>query len=64
VKAYVGKSLTSLISDLGLPSSSDYEPIDENDPDKGDIGTLYFDGFTVTTQRNADSETITSVNED
>ncbi len=62
VEDYVGKSLSSLIADLGYPSRSDYEPIDEDDPDAGDIGTLFFDGFTVTTERTADGETVTSVN--
>lgn len=62
-KAYIGKSLSSLFEDLGYSSSSDYEPIDEDDPDAGDIGTHYFDGFTVTTKRTSEGEIITAVNE-
>ena len=61
-KSYIGESVSSLFNDLGYASSSDYEPIDEDDPDAGDIGTLYFDGFTVTTKRTADGEIITAVN--
>lgn len=61
---YVGRSLSDLIADLGYPSSSDYEYIDEEDPDQGEIGTLVFDGFTVTTRRDGSGETITSVNAD
>ena len=64
VEEYVGKSLSELIADLGVPSSSDYELIDETDPDAGEIGTLYFNGFTVTTKRTADGEIITEVNEE
>ena len=63
VKTYVGTSLSELIADLGVPSSSDYEPIDPEDPDAGETGTLYFNGFTVTTKKTADGETILSVNE-
>lgn len=64
VKKYIGKSLSTLISELGYPVSSDYEPIDENDPSAGDIGTLTFaGGFTVTTKRNSEGETVTAVNE-
>lgn len=63
VKNYVGKSLSELIADLGVPSSSDYEPIDEENPDAGETGTLYFNGFTVTTKKTAEGETILSVNE-
>lgn len=59
--AYVGQSLSSLIADLGVPSRSDYEDVDENDPDAGRIGTLYFDGFTVTTLRDENGEVITAV---
>ena len=63
-RKYIGKSLSSLISELGYPVSSDYEPIDEDDPSAGDIGTLTFaGGFTVTTKRNSEGETITAVNE-
>ena len=64
VREYVGKPVTDLIKDLGYPISSDYEPIDEEDPDAGEIGTLHFNGFTVTTKRTADEEIITEVNEE
>lgn len=64
-REYVGKTRDELIDALGLPTSSDYALIDENDPDSGEIGTLYFKGFTVTTKKSADGEeTVTSVNVD
>ena len=59
--SYVGQSLSALIADLGYPSSSVYEDVDEEDPDTDRIGTLYYDGFTVTTRRTAEGETITGV---
>lgn len=62
--AYVGQPLSDLIADLGYPIRSDYEDVDEDDPDAGKIGTLYFDGFTVTTLRDNDGETITAVTPD
>lgn len=60
-EAYIGKPLSDLIADLGYPIRSDYEDIDENDPSAGKIGTLYFDGFTVTTKRDSTGEYITEV---
>lgn len=63
-RAYIGKTREELFTALGYPSSTDYEPIDEEDPSKGDIGTLYFAaGFTVTTERVNGVETVTAVNE-
>ena len=59
--AYIGKPLSSLIAELGYPYSSDYEDVVEGDPDTDRIGTLYFDGFIVTTLRTADGETVTGV---
>ncbi|MBQ9268109.1 MAG: hypothetical protein IJ206_01180 [Oscillospiraceae bacterium] len=59
--AYVGKSLSSLIAELGYPYSSDYEDVVEGDPDTDRIGTLYFDGFIVTTLRTTEDETVTAV---
>ena len=64
-REYVGKTRDELINALGLPTSSDYELIDEDNPDAGEIGTLYFKGFTVSTKKTADGEEIiTSVNVD
>ena len=60
----MGQPLSDLIADLGYPIRSDYEDVDEDDPDAGKIGTLYFDGFTVTTLRDNDGETITAVTPD
>ena len=61
---YIGKSADTLRSEIGLPGGgSDYEPVDENDPNSDEIGTLYYDGYTVTTHRTADgTETVTAVN--
>ena len=61
-REYIGQPLDNLISALGYASSNEYELIDEDDPSAGEIGTLYFDGFTVTTKRTADGEIITAVN--
>lgn len=61
VTAYIGKALSTFIAEKGVPISSDYEYIDEADPDKGEIGTLTFNGFVVTTRRDADGEIITGV---
>ena len=65
VMQYVGKQLTELVDALGLPVRSDYDYVDEEDPTKGEIGTLYFSGgFTVTTLRNGDGEVITGINQE
>lgn len=61
VQGYVGKQLSSLIEDLGYPLSSDYELVDEDDPDQGELGTLRFNGFTVSTLRTDSGESITAV---
>lgn len=63
-REYIGKTRDELFEALGLPTSTDYALIDEDDPDAGEIGTLYFKGFTVTTKKTADGEIITAVNED
>lgn len=60
-QAYVGKSLKELIEALGYPSASEYNPVDEEDPSLGEIGTLYFADYTVTTKRVDGVETVTSV---
>ncbi len=64
VQGYVGKTLTELIDELGYPLSSDYQLVDEEDPDQGEKGTLYFNGFTATTLRKDGTETVTSVTPD
>ena len=61
VMAYVGRPLTDLIEEWGYPSSSDYEYVDDADPSKGEIGTLHFSDFTVTTRRENGTEIITAV---
>lgn len=60
-RAYIGKSRSELFAGIGYPASSDYRLIDEEDPDAGEIGTLYYNGFTVTTKKTADGETVTGV---
>lgn len=60
-QAYVGKSLKELIEALGYPSASEYNPVDEEDPSLGEIGTLYFADYTVKTKRVDGVETVTSV---
>lgn len=65
VKQYVGKQLSELVSELGYPVRSDYDYVDEDDPSKGENGTLYFSGgFTVTTLRNSDGEVITGIDQE
>ena len=59
--AYVGRPLSSLIAELGYPYRSDYEDVTEGDPETDRIGTLYFNGYIVTTLRTEDSETVTAV---
>jgi hypothetical protein len=61
VEGYIGKSLSDLIDGVGYPTRSDYEYIDETDPDKGEIGTLFFQGFTATTRRDSNGEIVTAV---
>lgn len=58
---FIGKTLGEFIAAHGYPESSDYEYIDEEDPDAGEIGTIIFNGFVVKTKKTADGETITSV---
>lgn len=58
---FIGKTLGEFIAAHGYPESSDYEYIDEEDPDAGEIGTIVFNGFVVKTKKTADGETITSV---
>ncbi len=60
-QAYVGSSLSSMLSGLGYPNRSDYDYVDEEDPDAGEIGTLYYDGYIVKTLRTDSGETVTSV---
>lgn len=59
--AYVGKPLSQLIAALGYPYNSDYEDVVEGDPNTDRIGTLYFNGYVVTTLRTEDGETVTAV---
>ncbi len=61
-REYVGKPLSDFMTALGYPYRSDYKYVDENDPSKGEIGTLYFiGGYTITTLRTSEGETITEV---
>ena len=65
VMQYVGKQLSELVDALGYPVRSDYDYVDEEDPDQGENGTLYFSGgFTVTTLRNSDGEVITGISKE
>ena len=61
---YIGKSAATMREELGLPGGGvDYEPVDEDDPSLGEIGTYYYDGFTVITKKMPDgTETVTAVN--
>lgn len=61
---YIGKSAKTMLDEIGFPGGGrDYEDVDENDPSLGEIGTFYYDGFTVITKRMPDgTETVTAVN--
>lgn len=61
VRGYIGLTFQQLVEELGYPSSSAYEYIDQNDPDKGEIGTIYYPTFTVTTRRADGKEIVTDV---
>ena len=59
---FIGSTLKEMIDELGYPLSSNYTRIDENDPSKGEIGTLTFvNGFVVSTKKTAEGEYITGV---
>ena len=56
----IDKPLEDLIALIGEPQSSDYAPSCLN-PGVGEDGNLYYDGFTVYTYREGDTETVTYV---
>ncbi|MBR5228604.1 MAG: hypothetical protein IKV96_02065 [Firmicutes bacterium] len=57
-QAYIGKSLSSLISAIGSPVSSQYAPSCMGD---GEDGQLTYNGFTVYTYKEAGSEKVVDV---
>jgi len=57
-QAYIGRSASSLIAAIGAPNSTDYAPSCLGD---GEDGELFYDGFTVYTYREGDSEIIQDV---
>lgn len=56
--AYIGQSVSSMISAIGAPNSSSYAP---SCLGAGEDGELLYDGFTVYTYREGDSETVQDV---
>ena len=57
----IGKSVAELYEAIGEPpQGSDYAPSCLN-PGKGEDGELYYDGFTVATYREGDTETVRDV---
>lgn len=57
----IDKSVDELYAAIGEPPmGSDYAPSCLN-PGKGEDGELYYDGFTVATYREGDSETVRDV---
>lgn len=54
----IGADVSRLYAAIGMPGGSDYAPSCLVD---GDDGELYYDGFTVYTQRTADGETVYDV---
>lgn len=57
-RAYIGKSVSSLIAAIGQPSGRDYAPSCLGD---GEDGELFYDGFTVYTYRVNGTETVQDV---
>ncbi len=58
----IDQSVEELYALIGEPESSDYAPSCLN-PDVGEDGNLYYDGFIVYTYREGDTETVSYVEE-
>ena len=56
--AYIGQSVSSMISAIGAPNSSSYAP---SCLGAGEDGELLYDGFTVYTYREGGNETVQDV---
>lgn len=54
-KGFIGEEVSALYDAIGYPGSSDYAPSCLGD---GDDGNLYYEGFTVYTYREGDSEIV------
>ena len=57
-RAYIGRSASSMIADIGSPTSSQYSPSCMGD---GDDGELYYGDFTVYTYREDGQEQVVDV---
>ena len=57
-KEFIDKPLSELIAAIGEPISSDYAP---SCLGSGEDGELQYDGFTVYTYKEGDTETVTDV---
>ena len=57
-EAFIGDSLDSLIAAIGEPSGTDYAP---SCLGSGEDGELFYDGFTVYTYREGNTETVQDV---
>ena len=56
--AYIGRSVSSLISAIGEPKGRDYAPSCLGD---GEDGELFYDGFTVYTYRSSEGEIVQDI---
>lgn len=54
-ESLIGEEISALYDAIGYPESSDYAPSCLGD---GEDGNLYYEGFTVYTYREGDSETV------
>jgi hypothetical protein len=57
-KGYIDAPVEDLIAEIGEPVDRDYAP---SCMGSGDDGNLYYDGFTVYTYREGDSEVVIDV---
>lgn len=56
--SFIGKSVDDLIAAIGEPTGSDYAP---SCLGSGEDGELFYDGFSVYTYREGDTETVQDV---
>lgn len=56
--SYIGRSASSLIAAIGQPLARDYAP---SCLGSGEDGELIYNGFTVYTYREGNTETVTDV---
>ena len=60
-RALIGEDVSALYDAIGEPSGSDYAPSCLK-PGQGEDGALYYEGFTVATYREGETEIVWDVN--